>query len=225
MEIDINRNILDANEGDARENRAYFKEKNVFVLNVMSAPGSGKTTVLVQTLRHLEKDLRCAVIVGDISTDNDGRRLAETGVPVIQINTDAFGGDCHLSARRILDAASSLPLDAVDLLIVENIGNLVCPAEFDIGEDLRAVVISVTEGEDKPRKYPLMFRVSDAAIYNKTDLLPHLDYDMDKALEHIAHIHPGMPVFPLSARTGEGLVPWLDWLKGKVSEKRLRTLG
>ncbi len=225
MEIDINRNILDANEGDARENRAYFKEKNVFVLNVMSAPGSGKTTVLVQTLRHLEKDLRCAVIVGDISTDNDGRRLAETGVPVIQINTDAFGGDCHLSARRILDAASSLPLDAVDLLIVENIGNLVCPAEFDIGEDLRAVVISVTEGEDKPRKYPLMFRVSDAAVYNKTDLLPHLDYDMDKALEHIAHIHPGMPVFPLSARTGEGLVPWLDWLKGKVSEKRLRTLG
>lgn len=225
MEIDINRNILDANEGDARENRAYFKEKNVFVLNVMSAPGSGKTTVLVQTLRHLEKDLRCAVIVGDISTDNDGRRLAETGVPVIQINTDAFGGDCHLSARRILDAASSLPLDAVDLLIVENIGNLVCPAEFDIGEDLRAVVISVTEGEDKPQKYPLMFRVSDAAIYNKTDLLPHLDYDMDKALEHIAHIHPGMPVFPLSARTGEGLVPWLDWLKGKVSEKRLRTLG
>lgn len=223
MEIDINRNILDANEGDARENRAYFKERNVFVLNVMSAPGSGKTTVLVQTLRHLEKDLRCAVIVGDISTDNDGRRLAETGVPVTQINTDAFGGDCHLSARRILDAASSMPLEGVDLLIVENIGNLVCPAEFDIGEDLRVVVISVAEGEDKPQKYPLMFRVSDAAIYNKIDLLPHLDYDMETALAHIARIHPAMPVFPLSARTGEGLAPWMDWLREKVSEKRRRS--
>ena len=225
MEIEINQTILAANEGDARENRAYFTSKNLFVLNVMSAPGSGKTTLLSQTLKHLEKDLRCAVIVGDISTDNDARRLMETGVPVTQINTDAFGGDCHLSARRILDAASSLPLDAVDLLIVENIGNLVCPAEFDIGEDLRVVVISVTEGEDKPKKYPLMFRVADAAVYNKTDLLPHLDYDMDQALENIALIHPGMPVFPLSARTGEGLESWVAWVKDKVAEKRPPSRG
>lgn len=221
MEIEINQKILDANDGDANENRQMFREKQVFVLNVMSAPGSGKTTLLVKTIMRLQPDIRCAVIVGDISTTNDADRLAATGVAVIQINTDAFGGDCHLSARRIAEASSSLPLGSVDLLIVENIGNLVCPAEFDIGEDARAVVISVTEGEDKPLKYPLMFRVCDATLYNKTDLLPHLDYDMAQAVANIGRIHPSMPVFPVSARTGEGFDPWMDWLKEKVLEKQL----
>jgi hydrogenase nickel incorporation protein HypB len=221
MEIEINRKILDANDGDADENRRVFREKQVFVLNVMSAPGSGKTALLVKTIKQLQPDISCAVIVGDISTTNDAVRLAETGVDVIQINTDAFGGDCHLSARRIAEAAGTLPLDSVDLLIVENIGNLVCPAEFDIGEDTRAVVISVTEGEDKPLKYPLMFRVCDATLYNKTDLLPHLDYDMAKAVSNISHIHPGMPIFPVSARTGEGFEPWMEWLIEKVREKQL----
>lgn len=221
MEIEINQKILDANDGDADENRQMFLEKQVFVLNVMSAPGSGKTTLLVKTITRLQPDIRCAVIVGDISTTNDADRLAATGVDVIQINTDAFGGDCHLSARRIADAAFTLPLDSVDLLIVENIGNLVCPAEFDIGEDARVVVISVTEGEDKPLKYPLMFRVCDATLYNKTDLLPHLDYDMTQAVANIGRIHPGMTVFPVSARTCEGFDPWVAWLKEKVHEKRL----
>lgn len=220
MEIDINRNVLDANDGDARENRSLFREKQVFVLNVMSAPGSGKTTLLIRSIKRLQPDIRCAVIVGDISTANDAERLAKTGVPVIQINTEAFGGDCHLSARRIALAASTLPLSQVDLLIVENIGNLVCPAEFDIGEDAKAVVISVTEGEDKPLKYPLMFRVSDVTLYNKTDLLPHLDYDMDQAISNIGRIHPGMPVFQVSARTGEGFSPWIDWLKERIGEKQ-----
>jgi len=221
MEIEINQKILDANDGDADENRQMFLEKQVFVLNVMSAPGSGKTTLLVKTITRLQPDIRCAVIVGDISTTNDADRLAATGVDVVQINTDAFGGDCHLSARRIEEAAVALPLDSVDLLIVENIGNLVCPAEFDIGEDARAVVISVTEGEDKPLKYPLMFRVCDATIYNKTDLLPHLDYDMAQAVANIGRIHPGMPVFPVSARTCEGFDPWVAWLKEKIGEKQL----
>jgi len=220
MEIEINRKILDANDGDADENRRVFREKQVFLLNVMSAPGSGKTTLLVKTIKQLQPDISCAVIVGDISTTNDAVRLAETGVDVIQINTDAFGGDCHLSARRIAEAAATLPLDSVDLLIVENIGNLVCPAEFDIGEDARVVVISVTEGEDKPLKYPLMFRVCDATLYNKTDLLPHLDYDMAKAVSNISRIHPGMPVFPVSARTCEGFDPWMAWLREKVREKQ-----
>jgi len=223
MEIEINRKILDANDGDADENRRVFREKQVFLLNVMSAPGSGKTTLLVKTIKQLQPDISCAVIVGDISTTNDAVRLAETGVDVIQINTDAFGGDCHLSARRIAEAAATLPLDSVDLLIVENIGNLVCPAEFDIGEDARVVVISVTEGEDKPLKYPLMFRVCDATLYNKTDLLPHLDYDMVQAVSNIDRIHPDMPVFPVSARTSDGFDPWVAWLKEKVREKQLAT--
>jgi hydrogenase nickel incorporation protein HypB len=220
MEIDISRNVLDANEGDANENRKFFLEQNVFVLNVMSSPGSGKTTTLVRTINHLHPEIRCAVIVGDISTSIDAGRLGETGVPAVQVNTDAFGGDCHLSARRIIEAASSLPLDQVDLLLVENIGNLVCPAEFDIGEDARVVVISVTEGEDKPLKYPLMFRVCDASIYNKTDLLPYLDYDMAQAVNNICRINPGMPIFQVSARTGDGFAPWLSWIKMKVMEKQ-----
>lgn len=221
MDIEINRKILDANDGDAEENRQVFREKRVFVLNMMSAPGSGKTTLLVKTIQQLQPNIRCAVIVGDISTTNDADRLAATGVDVIQINTDTFGGDCHLSARRIAEAAYALPLDNVDLLIIENIGNLVCPAEFDIGEDARAVVISVTEGEDKPLKYPLMFRVCDVTIYNKTDLLPHLDYDMAQAVSNIGRIHPGMPVFPISARTCDGLDLWMEWLKEKIREKQL----
>lgn len=220
MEVEINRNVLDVNYGDANENRSMFLENQLFVLNVMSAPGSGKTAILVKTIRHLQPDIRCAVIVGDISTSNDANRLAETGIPVVQINTDVFGGDCHLSARRIADAALSLPLDQVDLLIVENIGNLVCPAEFDIGEDAKVVVISVTEGEDKPLKYPLMFRVCDATLYNKIDLLPHLGYDMAQAVTNICRINPGMPIFQLSAMTGDGFTPWLLWLKLKIQEKQ-----
>lgn len=220
MEIPIERKLLDANDDDAEKNRIMFRSKGVFVLNVMSSPGSGKTTLLVKTIRHLQPDIRCAVIVGDICTTNDADRFSETGVEVIQINTDAFGGDCHLSAQRIREASSALSLDRVDLLIVENIGNLVCPAEFDMGEDAKAVVISVTEGEDKPLKYPLMFRVCDVTLYNKTDLLPHLDYDMPQAVSNIHRVHPAMPVYNVSARTEEGFAPWISWLKGKVQTRQ-----
>ena len=219
-EIKVVRRVLDVNEKMARQNRQMFEEKGVFVLNVMSSPGSGKTTLLENTLAQIMLEIKSAVIVGDICTTNDANRLAKTGAPVVQINTDEFGGDCHLAAHVIEKSAQSLDLDAVDLLVVENIGNLVCPAEFDIGEDARVVVLSVTEGEDKPVKYPLMFRECDAAILNKTDLLPYLDYDKELAVKYIHQIHPEIPVFEMSAKTKEGFGPWIDWIKGMMSRKK-----
>jgi hydrogenase nickel incorporation protein HypB len=220
-EIKVVRRVLDVNEQMADQNRKMFAEKGVFVLNVMSSPGSGKTTTLEKTLVRIAPRIKSAVIVGDICTTNDADRLAVSGVPVVQVNTDEFGGDCHLAAHVIEKAVGGLDLDGIDLLIVENVGNLVCPAEFDIGEDARAVVLSVTEGEDKPAKYPLMFRECEVALLNKIDLLPYLDYDKDKAIDYIHQVHPDMPIFETSAKTEEGFEPWLEWLIGKVKEKQL----
>lgn len=219
-EIKVVRRVLDANDIMAGQNRNLFKEKGVFVLNLMSSPGSGKTMTLEKTLARIMPEIKSAVIVGDICTTNDADRLAKSGAPVVQVNTDEFGGDCHLAAHVIEKAVDGIDLDAVELLIVENIGNLVCPAEFDIGEDVRVVVLSVTEGEDKPAKYPLMFRECDAALLNKIDLLPYLDYDREAALNYIHQVHPGMPVFEISATTEEGFGPWLDWLKQRIAAKQ-----
>lgn len=219
MEINIQKRVLEKNKSDADRNRAFFKEKQVFVLNMMSSPGSGKTETLCRTLERLMPDIRVGVIVGDVCTTNDADRLSVTSAKVSQINTDQFGGDCHLAAHLIESSARAMGCDDLDLLIVENIGNLVCPAEFDIGEDARTVVLSVTEGEDKPLKYPLMFQVADAAILNKIDLLPYLDFDAALAVENMGKVHPGMPVFALSAKTLEGFGPWLLWLRTKVREK------
>ena len=219
MEINIQKRVLEKNETEADRNRAYFKAQEVFVLNMMSSPGSGKTETLCKTLARLMPQVRVGVIVGDVCTTNDADRLEVTGAKVTQINTDQFGGDCHLAAHLIEASAKNLGIGDLDLLIVENIGNLVCPAEFDIGEDARAVVLSVTEGEDKPLKYPLMFQVADAAILNKIDLLPYLDFDAPLAVENMKKVHPGMPVFELSAKTEEGFEPWLTWLKEKVKAK------
>jgi hydrogenase nickel incorporation protein HypB len=218
-EIKVVRKVLDANDIMARQNRKLFTDKKVFVLNVMSSPGSGKTTTLVKTLARIMPEIRCAVIVGDICTTHDADRLAQSRAPVVQINTDEFGGDCHLAAHVIEKAVTNIDLEAIDLLIVENIGNLVCPAEFDIGEDVRVVVLSVTEGEDKPVKYPLMFRECDAALLNKIDLLPYLDYDKTAAIEYIHQIQPGMPVYEISAKTEAGFSPWIQWLKDQVNQK------
>lgn len=217
-EIKIVRKVLDANDAIAQQNRALFSEKDVFVVNVMSSPGSGKTAILEKTLSHIMQDVRSAVIVGDICTSNDADRLAVSGAPVVQINTDAFGGDCHLAAHVIKTAVDNFNLDEIDLLIIENLGNLVCPAEFDMGENLRVVVLSVTEGEDKPLKYPLMFRVCHAALLNKIDLLPHLDYDRDAAVQNIQKVNPQMPIFEISAKTEEGFDSWIEWLMQKVHE-------
>lgn len=219
-EVKVVRRVLDVNETMAEANRKRFTDSNVFVLNVMSSPGAGKTTLLEKTLAAIMPDIRTAVIVGDICTTNDADRLAKSGADIVQVNTDEFGGDCHLAAHVIENAASGFDLANLDLVIVENVGNLVCPAEFDIGEDARAVVLSITEGEDKPLKYPLMFRVCDVALLNKIDLLPHLDYDITQAAANIRQIHPDMPVFETASRTGEGMAPWLDWLKQKVADKK-----
>lgn len=225
MEIQVVKKVLDANDALAQQNREIFEHAGVFVLNVMSAPGSGKTTLLEKTLGRINPQVKSAVIVGDICTNNDADRLARSGAPVIQINTDQFGGECHLSAKVIGETALKFNLKDLDLLIVENVGNLVCPAEFDIGEDARVVVLSVTEGEDKPVKYPLMFRQCDAAVLNKTDLLPHLDYNKDAAVSFIHQVHPGMPVFEVAAKTESGFSPWIEWLIGKVMEKKRRQGG
>ncbi|MFO7750964.1 MAG: hydrogenase nickel incorporation protein HypB [Desulfobacteraceae bacterium] len=219
MEINIQKKVLEVNETMADKNRNFFKEKGVFVLNMMSSPGSGKTETLCKTLGMIMPGTRTGVIVGDICTTNDADRLQSTGAAVIQINTDQFGGDCHLAAHLIEKSANEMDLDALDLLIVENIGNLVCPAEFDIGEDARVVVLSVTEGEDKPLKYPLMFRLADAAILNKTDLLPYLDFNAQEAVDNMKQVHPDMPVFELSAKTKEGFDPWVEWLVAQVKSK------
>ena len=218
-EIKVVRRVLDVNEKMAAQNRKMFTEKGIFVLNVMSSPGSGKTTTLEKTLVRIASQIKSAVIVGDICTTHDADRLAVSGVPVVQINTDEFGGDCHLAAHVIEKAVGGLDLEDIDLLIVENVGNLVCPAEFDIGEDARAVVLSVTEGEDKPAKYPLMFRECEIALLNKIDLLPYLDYDKDKAIDYIHQVHPDMPIFEISSKTEEGFEPWLEWLINKVKQK------
>jgi hydrogenase nickel incorporation protein HypB len=219
MEIKIKKRVLEANESMAEKNRNFFAEKKVFVLNMMSSPGSGKTETLCKTLLRIMPGIRTGVIVGDICTCNDADRLKATGAVAVQINTDQFGGDCHLAAHLIEKTAKELDLDNLDLLIVENIGNLVCPAEFDIGEDARTVVLSVTEGEDKPLKYPLMFRLADSAILNKVDLLPYLDFNAKEAVDNMTQVHPGMPVFELSAKTEEGFEPWINWLESKVRSK------
>ena len=218
-EIKVVRRVLDVNAKMADQNREVFAQKGVFVINVMSSPGSGKTTTLQKTLTHIMPEIKSAVIVGDICTTNDADRLAVSGAPVVQINTDEFGGDCHLAAHVIERATHGLELEAIDLLIVENVGNLVCPAEFDIGEDARVVVLSVTEGEDKPVKYPLMFRQCEIALLNKIDLLPYLDYDKQAARDFIHQIHPNMPIFEISAKTEAGFEPWLEWLRNKVKQK------
>ena len=221
MEIKVVRDVLDVNKAVAREMRREYQKAGVFVLNLMSSPGSGKTTLLERTIVQLAPRLRMAVIVGDICTTRDADRLSQKGeIPVIQICTEPFGGDCHLAAHVVREAAAGLDVGALDLLVVENVGNLVCPAEFDIGEDQRAVVLSVAEGEDKPLKYPLMFQVCDLALLNKIDLLPYLDYDLGAARKNIEAVHPGMTVFEVSARSGQGMEAWFEWITEQVKQKK-----
>jgi hydrogenase nickel incorporation protein HypB len=203
---------LDANNTIARANRADFDRASVVVINMMSAPGAGKTSLLEATLRGMS-DPRVGVVEGDVQGSMDADRLASLHVPVVQINTDpGFGGECHLDANMVRSALPSVPLDEIDLLVIENVGNLVCPAEFRVGEDRRVMVCSVTEGEDKPLKYPLMFRTADLVVINKIDLLPHLEFDLDKLLYGLDAVHPGVPRMLVSAKTGEGVDGFREWL-------------
>src|ERR1700754_891843 len=210
--VKVAEDALDANTTIADANRHDFDHAGVRVVNLMSAPGAGKTTLLEAVIPDL--DARVGVLEGDVQGSLDADRIAHLHVPVVQLNTGAgFGGECHLDANMVRSALAGFELDEIDLLLVENVGNLVCPAEFRIGEDARVMVSAVTEGEDKPLKYPLMFRACELVIVNKIDLLPHLDFDLEKLLYNIDAVHPDVEVIVLSARSGQGVDAWRDWLQ------------
>ena len=210
-EIKVMQKILNINDRIADELRISLKEKGILYINLMSSPGSGKTTLLEKTAEKFGKNI--FVIEGDIQTTLDAERVAEAGIRSYQINTGPFGGDCHLESGWIKSAIEEIDLDGIEILFVENIGNLVCPAEFDVGAHVNAVVLSVTEGEDKPLKYPLAFRNSQLCIISKIDLLPYLDINIDKIKENIKNVNPQMEVIELSAKTGNGFVDWVEYLK------------
>jgi hydrogenase nickel incorporation protein HypB len=211
VNVRVVEDALDANTTIAAANRADFDRAGVTVVNLMSAPGAGKTSVLERVLGDLG-DVRVGVLEGDVQGSLDADRLTALHIPVVQLNTDGgFGGECHLDANMVRSALPALPLDELDLLIVENVGNLVCPAEFRIGEDARAMVSSIAEGEDKPLKYPLMFRACELVLVNKIDLLEHVDFDLDRFNYNLDAVHPGVERMVMSARTGEGLSAFRDW--------------
>lgn len=217
MKVKLETRILGANELLARKNRTVFDEQNLLVINLMSSPGSGKTTILERSIQALREQVRLGVIEGDLYTDQDARRIEQHGVKVVQINTE---GTCHLDAEMINQAFQQLKDSRPELLFIENVGNLVCPAEFELGEDLRVVVISTAEGNDKVSKYPLIFRRADAVLINKIDLLPFTDFDVIKAQADIRLINPSANIFPVSGRTGEGIDVWVAWLLQHLQAKR-----
>ena len=206
-------NVLDANDTLARANRDMFDRAETYTINMMSSPGAGKTALLERTLERLRNQLRLGVLEGDVQTTLDADRLARFHIPLVQVNTDpGFGGECHLDANMVRSGLGELPLEDIDILIIENVGNLVCPAEFRVGEDVRVMVYSVTEGEEKPLKYPLMFRSADLILVNKVDLLEHLDFDLEQFLGNLDAVNPGVRRVLISARTGQGVDEWCDWL-------------
>ncbi len=216
MKISVVKNILAANDRIAQENRAIFDEHKLLVFNLMSSPGAGKTSLLEKTILALKDHLKIGVIEGDIQSSQDAERIAETGAPVVQINT---GGACHLDGNMIRDTFHEFDFDALDLLVVENVGNLVCPAEFKVGEDFKVMILSVTEGEDKPAKYPLMFHESKALLISKIDLLPYVDCSVERIREEALKVNPDLVIFEISCKTGEGLDAWCDWLKEEIKAK------
>jgi hydrogenase nickel incorporation protein HypB len=218
--VAIERDILAKNNAFAATNRQLFADRGMFVLNLVSSPGSGKTTVLVRTIAALDGRVRAAVIEGDQQTTRDADRIRATGVPAVQINT---GKGCHLDAQMVGDAIAALPTDSGGLLFIENVGNLVCPAAFDLGEAHKVVILSVTEGEDKPLKYPDMFHAADLLLVNKVDLAPYVDFDVDAAIGYARRVRPGLPAMCVSATTGEGLDAWIEWLlQGAAAAKVAR---
>jgi hydrogenase nickel incorporation protein HypB len=218
-EIDVGAEILASNDLMARENRQRLIEHGVYTLNLMSAPGAGKTTLLERTIDALAEKHRIAVIEGDVQTRADADRIAAHGVPVVQINT---GAACHLDARQIHHQLDHFDLRALDLLVIENVGNLVCPAEFDLGEHDKVMLLSVTEGHDKPRKYPVMFHQARVLLLNKIDLLPHLDFDLERAEHDASALNLDLEIFRISARRGEGLDPWYRWLEQRIGRAKER---
>ena len=216
MKISVARNILEANDRIAQQNRELFNENGLLVINLMSSPGAGKTSLLEKTIDALNDDLRIGIIEGDIQSSQDAERIAKKGIPVVQINT---GGACHLDGNMIRDTFDEFDFKEMDLLVVENVGNLVCPAEFRVGEDFKVMILSVTEGDDKPDKYPLMFHESKVLLINKIDLLPYVDCSVAKIMENSLKINPDITIFQISCKTGEGLEGWYNWLKKEVEVK------
>lgn len=217
MKVPVVKNILDANDRIAGENRTLFDSHGLYVINLMSSPGAGKTTLVEKTIQALRARYRIGVIEGDIQDTYDADRIAALDIPVVQINT---GGGCHIDGNMVREALPGLTLAELDLLIVENVGNLVCPAEFRIGEDIKVMLLSTPEGADKPAKYPLMFHESAALVINKTDLIPYVDFDMGKAKKASLAINPNLSIFEVSCKTGEGLEEWVAWLDARIRNAR-----
>jgi hydrogenase nickel incorporation protein HypB len=217
LKVTVVRNILEANDRIAADIRAQLDRQKVFCFNLISSPGAGKTTLLERTIETLGDKLRIGVIEGDITSSEDAKRIAKKGVKAVQINTD---GGCHLDGGMILTAMGQFDLSKLDLMIVENVGNLVCPAEFNVGEHCKVMILSVAEGDDKPLKYPVIFRESSVLIINKVDLLPYVDCSVDKIRKRSLKINPKLAIFEVSAKTGEGIEAWAKWLKGKVSRRQ-----
>ena len=213
--IEIKQGVLSANDRDADALRQELKENKTFLLNLMSSPGSGKTTTLMQTIPRLSDTLRMGVMEADIDSDVDARTVSATGAKVIQLHT---GGMCHLDAEMTRQGLNELDLAQLDLVILENVGNLVCPAEFDTGAVKNAVILSVPEGDDKPLKYPLMFTVADVLLVNKIDAAACFDFDLERFTQRVHALRPGIPIFPISAKTGEGIEPWCQWLQDQVRQ-------
>ena len=211
--IEVKESVFADNDREAARLRQELKQSGTFLLNLMSSPGSGKTTTLLRTIEALKDELRMGVMEADIDSDVDARRIAEAGVKSIQLHT---GGMCHLDAGMTEQGLRELSTDDLDLVVLENVGNLVCPAEFDTGAVKNAMILSVPEGHDKPLKYPLIFTVCDALLINKTDVLPYFDFDMDKVVEYAHRRNPKLEIFPVSAKTGEGMDAWCDWLHQQV---------
>lgn len=217
--VEIEQNILGKNDEYANKNRGYFTEKGILSLNLVSSPGSGKTTLLTKTITDLKGDLSLSVIEGDQQTANDAERIRATGVPALQINT---GKGCHLDAHMVGHAIEKMTPKDRGVLFIENVGNLVCPAAFDLGEAHKVAILSVTEGEDKPLKYPDMFHAADIMILNKIDLLPYLDFDVDKCIEYARRVNPSIQVLQVSATTGEGMDEWYHWIQ---AARQMRLIG
>ncbi|MBC7357924.1 MAG: hydrogenase nickel incorporation protein HypB [Desulfacinum sp.] len=215
IKVPVVRNILEINERLAAENRRLFDEKKILAINLMSSPGAGKTSLLERTVEGLGGRFGIAVIEGDIQSSYDAERIQKKGVQAVQINTD---GACHLDGNMIQSALNALDLDSVDLLVIENVGNLVCPAEFNLGEHQKAMILSVAEGDDKPLKYPLMFQQSSVLLVNKIDLLPYVDCDVAVIRQRASQLNPNQAVFEVSCRTGEGLDAWYAWLEARIRE-------
>jgi len=213
MEIKVVKDIMGANDQIAQKNRQLFDKNKVFVVNVMASPGAGKTSLILETIKRLKGKVKVGVVEGDISSSLDAEAISKEDVPVVQINT---GGECHLDASMTASALDNLPLADIELLLIENVGNLVCPAEFRIGEDMRILIASTPEGDDKPFKYPLMFHEADAVLINKIDLLPYLKFDVDAFSKAIKGINQKAKIFPLSCTTGDGIDKWVDWLRGQA---------